>query len=262
MIDSDNYENYYNKFYREERKLAKQEKKRINDIINMLPPNMNSLLEVGCGDGRIINQLIEKYKTIYGIDISKNALKYVKTPKKQGNIENLPFLDNSFDIVMCCEVLEHLPLSVYSKALKELERVSKKYILISVPNNENLNLGMIECPQCGCSFHTCRHLRSFNQDKLKNLFTNFEVYKIDYSLFDYKTYPDFIIKTYEFIKKSKISISDFPDALCPQCGYFLDKPIKSKQYPNENNSMNKILKRLFSVKRKSGWLMVLYKHWD
>jgi len=62
------------------------------------------------------------------LDISHNALEHVKTEKVQGIIENLPFEDNSFDLVLCCEVLEHLPDDIYQYALKEIQRVSNEYI--------------------------------------------------------------------------------------------------------------------------------------
>jgi len=44
----------------------------------------------------------------------------------------LPYKDNAFDLVLCTEVLEHLDDP--QKGLKELVRVSKKYLVISVPN--------------------------------------------------------------------------------------------------------------------------------
>jgi ubiquinone/menaquinone biosynthesis C-methylase UbiE len=48
---------------------------------------------VGCGDGRILNRLDGKYECI-GLDISNEALKYVKTKKIHDSLENLPFADN------------------------------------------------------------------------------------------------------------------------------------------------------------------------
>ena len=51
---------------------------------------------------------------------------------KQGSVYELPYKDNSFDLVICTEVLEHLEEP--AKALKEILRVSKKYLIISVPN--------------------------------------------------------------------------------------------------------------------------------
>ena len=52
--------------------------------------------------------------------------------KQKGDIYKLPYKSNSFDLVVCTEVLEHLENP--KKALRELIRVSGKYILLSVPN--------------------------------------------------------------------------------------------------------------------------------
>ena len=50
---------------------------------------------------------------------------------------------NSYDVVMACEVLEHIPWNDVPKALEELSRVSKEYIVVSLPQygwNFNINL--------------------------------------------------------------------------------------------------------------------------
>ncbi len=100
---------------------------------------IQSVLDVGCGEGFTLNKLKEnKIGKIYeGIDYSKEAIDlgkkaYPDLHISQGNIYNLKYKDNSFDLVICSEVLEHLEDP--QKALKELSRVSKKYILLSVPN--------------------------------------------------------------------------------------------------------------------------------
>jgi len=68
--------------------------------------------------------------------VAKASLKALKLDKlvtlKIMNAERLQYKDNSFDLVICSEVLEHLENP--QKALRELIRVSKKYILVSVPN--------------------------------------------------------------------------------------------------------------------------------
>lgn len=51
---------------------------------------------------------------------------------KEGSIYKLPYKDNSFDLVVCTEVLEHLDAP--PKVLNEILRTSRKYVLISVPN--------------------------------------------------------------------------------------------------------------------------------
>jgi len=76
-------------------------------------------------------------KKIEGVEYSKDAILLGKKlfPKltfKQASAYELPYKDNSFDLVICTEVLEHLEEP--TKAFKEMLRVSKKYLIISVPN--------------------------------------------------------------------------------------------------------------------------------
>ena len=103
------------------------------------------------------------YKTI-GTDSSWEALKKAKaiTITVISDISALPFADHSFDLVSCLEVLEHLPYSTFFDALTEISRITKKYVLVSVPNEENLDLLLVTCPKCRCRFHPTYHVRSFS----------------------------------------------------------------------------------------------------
>lgn len=100
---------------------------------------VDSILDVGSGEGFTLNRLKEKGigKKLEGLEYSKDAIAlgkktYPDIKITQGSIYELPYEDNSFDLVLCTEVLEHLDEP--KKALKELIRVSKKYLVISVPN--------------------------------------------------------------------------------------------------------------------------------
>lgn len=100
---------------------------------------VDSILDVGCGEGFTLNRLREQKigNKLEGIEYLKTAIElgkkmYPDIKIKQGNIYNLPYADNSFDLVLCTEVLEHLEDP--EKGLKELVRVAKKYLIISVPN--------------------------------------------------------------------------------------------------------------------------------
>ena len=251
----DFYTEYYETISTEE--LSNREIKRIDYTLNLIPDDCKSLLEVGCGDGRILNQIKNNYKTIYGVDISKEGLKKVEVPTKLADVSQLPFQDNSFDIVLCCEVLEHIPYETYQKSLEELERVAKKYILISVPNNENLKLKRVTCPICGCSFNPYRHLRKYNLKELNRLFSKFKpgTYR---KVLQNKVYPSFLIKILKF---SNILKFNFPDsALCPQCGYTNLK--YNKKVIQQSNGKLRSLKRLTSplkLKKGGGWIITCYK---
>lgn len=108
----------------------------LNDMKQLLNgANVNSVLDVGCGEGFVINCL--NLPAITGVDISKNALKVAKDKNQNcnlctGSVYDLSFKKNSFDLVIATEVLEHLKNP--DSALQEIRRVSKNYCIFSVPN--------------------------------------------------------------------------------------------------------------------------------
>ena len=101
--------------------------------------NVSSILDAGCGEGFTLERLrIEKAGDKFeGVDFLKTAIDlghkiHPNLTLKQASIYELPYKDSSFDLVLSTEVLEHL--GDPKKGLKEIVRVSKKYILLSVPN--------------------------------------------------------------------------------------------------------------------------------
>lgn len=103
------------------------------------PLIINSVLDVGCGEGFTLDRLQKERigKSYEGLEYSEEAIGlgkelYPKLHIRQGDIYQLPYENNSFDLVICTEVLEHLENP--RKALKELVRVSNRFVLLSVPN--------------------------------------------------------------------------------------------------------------------------------
>lgn len=111
-----------------------------NQMLSLIAPlNPKSILDAGCGEGFILKFLYENKigKRLEGVEFSDDALNIGKIlhpylTLKKGNIYSLSYKNKQFDIVLCTEVLEHLDNP--AKALSEVERVSSKYVLITVPH--------------------------------------------------------------------------------------------------------------------------------
>jgi hypothetical protein len=87
----------------------------------------------------------------------------------------MPFPNRSFDPVASTEMMEHLPEDIYGGVLKEISRVAKDFILITVPNEENLAENQAVCSSCNSRFHIWGHLRSYSPQTLKTLFRPFQL---------------------------------------------------------------------------------------
>lgn len=102
-----------------------------------------SVLEVGCGDGKLAGQILPIREdgfpdgmTYVGTDLSreqvgKACILYPRLGFQQASIYALPFRDQAFDLVVACEVFEHL--CEPWRAIAEVERVCRRFLLLSVP---------------------------------------------------------------------------------------------------------------------------------
>ena len=104
----------------------------------------SSVLDVGCAKGFMIydfSRLIAGI-TVKGIDISdyaiENAIVEVKERVQVADAKNLPFEDNSFDVVISINTVHNLEIEDCGKALQEIERVSrgKSFITVDAFRNE------------------------------------------------------------------------------------------------------------------------------
>lgn len=99
------------------------------------------ILEVGPGSLGIIPYLraerenMPSYlkKPIDGLDVDFSGPAISLLTKIKGSAESLPFRRNSYDVVVCVDVLEHLPRQNRQKAIYEMLRVAKKLTVIVVP---------------------------------------------------------------------------------------------------------------------------------
>jgi ubiquinone/menaquinone biosynthesis C-methylase UbiE len=100
---------------------------QIDEILKTEP---NTILEVGVGAGItkcILKDILNYNYESMDIDVELN-------PDYIGSILDMPFKDNQYDVIVCFQVLEHLPFDDFDKALSELFRVANKAVIISLPD--------------------------------------------------------------------------------------------------------------------------------
>ena len=112
----------------------------------------SKVLDVGCGEGRHIFGSLHEYVDVHCIGLDqdipslnkcKEGFEFFKelnsgsTVFMQGSVYSLPFDDNTFDLVICSEVLEHL--DDYHAAIDEIYRVlnNNGIAILQVPININ-----------------------------------------------------------------------------------------------------------------------------
>lgn len=148
--------------------------KKIEIVKKWIPQDVHNIIDIGCGNGIICNALARDYD-VTGIDISETALKAVVCNKIQCSATEIPVPDQSFDLVFSSEMLEHLSSEDLQIAVSEMKRISRRHILISVPNQEQLAATMVKCASCKTTYHAYGHLHCFTRDVLASYFPEYKV---------------------------------------------------------------------------------------
>jgi SAM-dependent methyltransferase len=110
--------------------------RRIRDYYEL--PHEAAILDVGCGKGFMLHDFKELMPaaTLAGIDISQyavdQAMPSVKPHVRVGCATQLPFADQSFDLVISINTIHNLPLDGCKQALCEIERVSRGHSFVTV----------------------------------------------------------------------------------------------------------------------------------
>jgi ubiquinone/menaquinone biosynthesis C-methylase UbiE len=140
--------------------------------------DFDSFLDVGCAEGLYLITAKEKHAKcdVFGVDFSAVAMKKARFYTNNSDsflaaadAMHLPFKNNSFDLTLCSETLEHIVDD--NLAIKELARISKKTCLITVPSFNNLHAKSSFKPDLDCESDT--HLRKYMQNEIKQTLTNY-----------------------------------------------------------------------------------------
>ena len=187
-------------------------------ILNIIKKKISlkgRILDYGAGNGNFTKVLCEKLlkSSISCCEYSECAVN--KLTNSLGNYKNFEgafLIDNiqqkEFDAVFVLEVIEHLSeeqLNTFFIRINSLLRKGGR-LIITVPNNENIDSKKVLCPECGAIFHPIQHLKSYNAELLiKTCRRNgFEKYLIKQSYLNTKvTMKNWLKKIFFFIAKNE-----------------------------------------------------------
>lgn len=193
---------------------------RASEMAKLLPPDVESILDVGTGDGRLLAPLLRRLDhtpRVIGLDRSATALSHLEDRDLDGvqaSADALPFADDAFDVIIACEILEHLPQPVYEATRRELARVARRSVVITVPNRERMRAAEIDCSLCGCRYNRRRHLRRFELAAFDDLLAGFSVAGSAEFGHHTRVYPRRARQSLE--RHGVLGVHDAPE--CPQCG--------------------------------------------
>ena len=112
------------------------------------------VLEIGPGNN-IVKNVVGKEIAWITMDFDREI-----DPDILAVLEKVPLKTNSMDLILCAEVLEHIPFSKFESTLLELERVTKRWVLLSLPYARRTFQCIVRLPE----YSVLRSFKSINID--------------------------------------------------------------------------------------------------
>jgi len=211
--------NFYNaKQDREEHHLNKYTKQKLqllNQWIRRDHPRV--ILDVGCGNGTLTNNLVTDHSALYGLDFSLSSLQQLNMSAICGDITRLPIRQGSVDLIICSEVLEHLDDITLYQAITQLQSLGAPSLIITVPNRETLGKNSIKCHQCGRIYSVSHHFQRFTPEKLIDLFSDYTAEEVQTCGRPVRPYIEYLLKIRQTIGNRWTYYRKPRYTRCPYC---------------------------------------------
>lgn len=162
-----------------EHRASSSEQDRIASLFRLIPKKGIRALDIGARDGYLSQLLINRFQEVVALDLCKPDINVQGIIPLEGDITNLQFPNRSFDLVLCAEVLEHIPPEQLQTACDELSRVASGTVVIGVPFKQDIRLGRTTCECCGASNPPWGHVNRFDEQRLRKLFNSLKWHQVE-----------------------------------------------------------------------------------
>jgi len=158
-------------------------------------------VDMGCGPGFLTQELLSQGLSCIAIDSSPLSVERVRerlgdrpgfVRAEVGTLDSIPLGDGEGGSMFLIEVLEHLASDVRERVLTEVARVISPggHLIVTVPNEEDLDAKKIACPECGCVFHRMQHQQSLDATVLASLLDRYGFTPIFVRALNFRHFPD------------------------------------------------------------------------
>mgnify|MGYP005841262205 CR=1 FL=1 len=131
---------YFSREYCSPRRLAAYSY-QIDEVLKAGP---GRVLEIGPGNGIVSHVLRGAGLLVVTLDLDGRL-----RPDIVASVLHLPLAQHSFDLVLCCQVLEHLPFDQFRPVLEQLRRVTRGRVVLSLPDRRRCITAQVSAPGLG-----------------------------------------------------------------------------------------------------------------
>lgn len=159
--------------------------RRCSTRVGLLAAPGATILDCGAGEGTMTSYLAEQLPAneVQALEYVPEAVRdlrdlYPAIRVTEGSVYELPWPDDSFDVLTCFEVMEHLDYP--QKALAEMHRVARRHVVVTVPFEPWYRAGNVARGRYISSFgNTPGHINHWSQRSLASLFSReFDRYEV------------------------------------------------------------------------------------